>query len=43
MVKPKVYVIGVGMTKFSKPGSSGMDYPELVKEAGKSFTVFFER
>ncbi|CAJ0933283.1 unnamed protein product, partial [Mesorhabditis belari] len=33
MSKPKVYVIGGGMTKFSKPGSSGMDYPDLVKEA----------
>lgn len=28
----KVYVVGVGMTKFIKPGS-GKDYPELGKEA----------
>jgi sterol carrier protein 2 len=34
MVKPKVYVIGVGMTKFVKPGSvPGWDYPDMVKEA----------
>lgn len=28
----KVYVVGVGMTKFVKPGT-GEDYPELAKEA----------
>lgn len=28
-----VYVIGVGMTNFTKPQSTGKDYPELVKEA----------
>lgn len=28
----KVYVVGVGMTKFLKPGT-GEDYPELAKEA----------
>uniref|UniRef100_A0A914GYM0 Sterol carrier protein 2 n=1 Tax=Globodera rostochiensis TaxID=31243 RepID=A0A914GYM0_GLORO len=31
--KPKVYIVGVGMTKFYKPKSSGKDYPELVREA----------
>ncbi|KAI1693455.1 SCP-2 sterol transfer family domain-containing protein [Ditylenchus destructor] len=31
--KPKVYIVGVGMTKFSKPQSTGLDYPDLVKEA----------
>lgn len=31
----KVYVIGVGMTKFSKPGREGADdYPVMAKEAG---------
>jgi acetyl-CoA acyltransferase len=30
----KTYVIGVGMTKFDKPGSKDGDYPEWVKEAG---------
>jgi acetyl-CoA acetyltransferase len=30
----KVYVIGVGMTKFEKPGSRDWDYPQMVKEAG---------
>ena len=30
----KVCVIGVGMTKFHKPGQ--MDYPELSKEAGEA-------
>ena len=30
----KVYVIGVGMTKFEKPGSRSWDYPDMAKEAG---------
>src|SRR5688500_18314766 len=30
----KVYVVGVGMTKFEKPESRGWDYPEMAKEAG---------
>jgi acetyl-CoA acetyltransferase len=30
----KVYVIGVGMTKFEKPGAKEWDYPAMVKEAG---------
>src|SRR5262245_35715223 len=30
----KVYVIGVGMTKFEKPGSKDWDYPQVVQEAG---------
>ena len=30
----KVYVVGVGMTKFEKPGSKDWDYPAMVKEAG---------
>jgi len=29
-----VYVIGVGMTKFEKPGSKAWDYPDMAKEAG---------
>lgn len=30
----KVYVVGVGMTKFEKPGKEdGADYPEMAKEA----------
>eukprot|EP00050_Salpingoeca_kvevrii_P002819 m.203943 g.203943 ORF g.203943 m.203943 type:complete len:468 (-) comp10695_c0_seq3:1666-3069(-) len=30
-----VYVVGVGMTKFEKPGArAGWDYPAMVKEAG---------
>jgi non-specific lipid-transfer protein len=30
----KVYVIGVGMTKFTKPGTDQfLDYPQLIKEA----------
>ncbi|GFR14904.1 non-specific lipid-transfer protein [Trichonephila clavata] len=28
-----VYVIGVGMTKFLRPGTNKVDYPQLVKEA----------
>jgi acetyl-CoA acetyltransferase len=30
----KVYVVGVGMTKFEKPGAKQWDYPEMAKEAG---------
>jgi sterol carrier protein 2 len=30
----KVYVVGVGMTKFEKPGSKQWDYPDMAKEAG---------
>lgn len=34
MVKPKVFVIGVGMTKFEKPGRrENFDYPQMAKEA----------
>jgi acetyl-CoA acetyltransferase len=29
----KVYVIGVGMTKFEKPGAKEWDYPDMGKEA----------
>ncbi|XP_055950206.1 sterol carrier protein 2-like [Argiope bruennichi] len=28
-----VYVVGVGMTKFLRPGTNKLDYPQLVKEA----------
>jgi acetyl-CoA acetyltransferase len=31
----KVYVVGVGMTKFEKPGGRDWDYPQMVKEAGE--------
>jgi sterol carrier protein 2 len=31
----KVFVIGVGMTKFEKPGSKAWDYPDMAKEAGE--------
>lgn len=30
----KVFVVGVGMTKFEKPGSRDWDYPDMAKEAG---------
>ncbi len=31
----KVFVVGVGMTKFEKPGSKeGWDYPQMAKESG---------
>lgn len=30
----KVFVVGVGMTKFEKPGSKPWDYPDMAKEAG---------
>ena len=31
----KVFVIGVGMTKFEKPGSKEWDYPDMGREAGQ--------
>ena len=34
-VRNKVYVAGVGMTKFEKPGSrEGWDYPDMARESG---------
>jgi len=34
-VANKVYVVGVGMTKFEKPGRrEGWDYPQMAKESG---------
>ena len=30
----KAYVVGVGMTKFEKPGSKDWDYPDMGREAG---------
>ncbi|MCE7885837.1 MAG: lipid-transfer protein, partial [Actinobacteria bacterium ATB1] len=30
----KVYVVGVGMTKFEKPFSRDWDYPDMAEEAG---------
>jgi hypothetical protein len=29
----KVYVVGVGMTKFLKPSENNPDYPEMAKVA----------
>ncbi len=31
----KVYVVGVGMTKFEKPGSKEWDYPDMARESGQ--------
>ena len=31
--KPKVYVVGNGMTKFMRPGKHSFDYPDLAKVA----------
>ncbi len=30
----RVFVVGVGMTKFEKPGSKEWDYPDMAKESG---------
>ncbi len=30
----KVFVVGVGMTKFEKPGGREWDYPDMAREAG---------
>jgi sterol carrier protein 2 len=32
----KVYVVGVGMTKFEKPGARDWDYPDMGREAGQA-------
>lgn len=32
----RVFVVGVGMTKFEKPGSKEWDYPDMGREAGKA-------
>jgi len=32
----KVYVVGVGMTKFEKPGAREWDYPQMAKQAGEN-------
>ena len=32
----RAYVIGVGMTKFEKPGSRDWDYPDMAREAGQA-------
>jgi len=32
----KVFVVGVGMTKFEKPGSKAWDYPDMAKESGSN-------
>ncbi|XP_076828977.1 sterol carrier protein 2 [Brachyhypopomus gauderio] len=31
----RVFVVGVGMTKFDKPGARDGDYPDMAKEAGE--------
>ena len=31
----RTFVIGVGMTKFDKPGTKEGDYPDWAKEAGE--------
>jgi acetyl-CoA acyltransferase len=33
-VSSRVFVAGVGMTKFEKPGSRAWDYPDMAREAG---------
>ena len=30
----RTFVVGVGMTKFEKPGARDWDYPDMAKEAG---------
>ncbi|HMR96415.1 MAG TPA: lipid-transfer protein [Microthrixaceae bacterium] len=35
----KTYVIGVGMTRFEKPGSRDWDYPDMGREAGEKALV----
>jgi acetyl-CoA acyltransferase len=35
-VVEKAYVVGVGMTKFEKPGSRAWDYPDMARESGEN-------
>lgn len=35
LAKSRVFVVGVGMTKFEKPGVRDIDYPDMAKEAGQ--------
>ena len=35
-LKNRVFVIGVGMTKFEKPGGRQWDYPDMAREAGEA-------
>ncbi|MFL6106349.1 MAG: lipid-transfer protein [Marmoricola sp.] len=35
----RTYVVGVGMTKFEKPGSREWDYPDMAREAGSAALV----
>ena len=35
-MRSAVFVAGVGMTKFEKPGSRGWDYPDMVRESGSA-------
>ena len=34
--KERVFVVGVGMTKFEKPGGRAWDYPDMAREAGQA-------
>jgi acetyl-CoA acyltransferase len=38
-VAERTFVIGVGMTKFEKPGSRDWDYPDMAREAGQKALV----
>ncbi|XP_055257622.1 sterol carrier protein 2 isoform X1 [Moschus berezovskii] len=35
LLRNRVFVVGVGMTKFTKPGDKTREYPDLAKEAGQ--------
>jgi acetyl-CoA acetyltransferase len=35
-VAERTYVVGVGMTKFEKPGARSWDYPDMAREAGQA-------
>src|SRR4051794_25635148 len=36
VMSQRVYVIGVGMTKFERPGARNWDYPDMAREAGQA-------
>ncbi|XP_074688116.1 sterol carrier protein 2 [Strix aluco] len=35
-MRRRVFVVGVGMTKFTKPGENSPDYPDMAAEAGQA-------
>ena len=47
MAPSRVFVVGVGMTKFEKPGGRDWDYPQMAQEVNTCFLkkhqIFYEK